>query len=309
MSYKFPAVLVTAVAALAVAVPAASATITPAPLTIAQSGTDVTFTIAAPADSPTSDRMIALLVAPADSGLETFSYVAVQGSGESASQTTGSTADCQIVAGAASTVVDPFPTQYTEGTGFTLTVPSSDLPATFDAKAVIADDFETDTCAPADTATGLATTMAGTQRFPAPVVAPPVVASPVVAPTPAPVPPVVAPVMPKPAPVVTKDGIKSDWLVGGKPAAAPKAAKVSSVTAHSATLTLPKAPKGATIRVYRRVVGTKTFRVIKVTTKHGKVTMSGLKPHTHYELKLVAVNKAGKQTNASKSVTVKTPKH
>jgi hypothetical protein len=307
MSYKFPAVLVTAVAALAVAVPAASATITPAPLTIAQSGTDVVVTIAAPADSPTSDRIIALLVAPADSGLETFSYTAVEGVGEGASQTTASTAACQVISGPASTVVAPFPTQYTEGTGFTLTVPSSDLPATFDAKAVIADDLETDTCAPADTTTGIATTMAGTQRFPAPPVAPPVVAPPV-APTPAPVTPVVAPA-PKPAPVVTKDGIKSDWLVAGKPAAAPKAAKVSSVTAHSATLTLPKAPKGATIRVYRRIAGTKTFRVVKVTTKHGKVTMSGLKPHTRYELKLVAVNKAGKQTNASKSVTVKTPKH
>jgi hypothetical protein len=303
MSYKFPAVLVTAVAALAVAVPAASATITQAPLTIVQSGTDVAFTIAAPADSPTSDRIIALLVAPADSGLETFSYTAVEGVGEGASQTTASTAACQVISGPASTVVAPFPTQYTEGTGFTLTVPSSDLPATFDAKAVIADDFDTDTCSPADTATGLATTMAGAARFPAP----PVVA-PVVAPTPAPVVPVVAPA-PTPAPVVTKDGIKSDWLVAGKPVAAPKAAKVSSVTAHSATLALPKAPKGATIRVYRRVAGTKTFRVVKVTTKHGKVTMSGLRPHTRYELKLVAVNKAGKQTNASKSVTVKTPKH
>ncbi|HEY4098638.1 MAG TPA: fibronectin type III domain-containing protein [Baekduia sp.] len=300
--------LVTAVAALAVAVPAASATITQAPLTIVQSGSDVTFTIAAPGESPTPDRMISLLVAPADAGLETFSYTAVEGSGEGASQTTASTAACQAINGSAATDVPQFETHYTEGTGFVLTVPSSDLPATFDAKAVTLDDFETDTCAPDDTNVGIATTMAGAQRFPAPPVAPPVVAPVVVAPTPPPVVPV-APVAPKPAPVVTKDGIKSDWVVAGKPVAAPKAAEVSSVTAHSATLTLPKAPKGATIRVYRRVAGTKTFRVIKVTTKHGKVTMSGLKPHTRYEVKLVAVNKAGKQTNASKSVTVKTPKH
>jgi hypothetical protein len=154
---------------------------------------------------------------------------------------------------------------------------------------------------------GLAVTMAGAQRFPAPVV-PPVVVAPAPVPAPAPAPaPVVAP---KPVADPDKDGIKNDWLVGGSPVAAPKAAKVRSVTAHSAKLTLPKAPKDAKIRVFRRVAGTKTFKAVTVTVskKDGSVTMAGLKPHTKYEVKLVAVNKAGKQTTASKPVTVKTPK-
>jgi hypothetical protein len=309
MPYKTPAVLVTALVALAAAAPVASATITAAPLTIAKSGDDVAFTIAASGASSTPDRMIALLVAPAGSAGSTFATTIVQGSGEGAAQTTASTGECQVVTGSSTTMVPPFETQYSDATGFTLNVPASDLPASFDAKAVIVDDFAADTCQLAPDNTGVATTMAGAARFPVPVVVPPPVVAPVVVPAPAPVP--VAPVMPpKPPAVVTKDGIKSDWLIGGKPAAAPKAAKVRAVKARSATLTLPKAPKGATIRVYRRVAGTKTFRAVrvKVSKKHGTVTLSGLKPHTRYELKLVAVNKAGQQTKASKSVTVKTTK-
>jgi Fibronectin type III domain len=306
MLHKTPVALVTALAALAAA-PVASATITAAPLTIAQSGANVTFTIAAPGASPTPDRIIGLLVAPAGAAGETFSYTAVQGSGEGASTTTASTADCQVVNGSASTMVELPETQYSDATGFTVTVPSSDLPASFDAKAVIADDFDTDTCNVPSDSVGLATTMAGAARFPAPVIAPAPVVTPAPAPAPAPA-PVVTPA--KPAPAITRDGIKSDWLVGGRPAAAPKPAKVLAVTPHSATLSLPKAPAGATIRVFRRVAGTKTFHAVKVTAghKHGTVTLSGLKPHTRYELKLVAVNQAGQQTKASNVVTVRTTK-
>jgi hypothetical protein len=307
MSYKIPAVLVTALAALAAAAPVASATVTPAPLTIAKAGDNVTFTIAAPSASPTPDRIIALLVAPADSGRTSFASTLVQGSGAGAAQVTGSTADCQAVNGTFVTPVELPEIQYADGTGFTITVPAAKLPAVFDAKAVIADDFATDTCNPDADTTGLVATMAGASRFPAPVVVAPPVAPPVATPAPAPAPAPVAPVAPKP---VVKDGITSDWLVGGNPVAAPKAAKVLTVSARSAKLGLPKAPAGATIRVYRRVAGTKTFRAVavKVSKKDGTATLSGLKPHTRYELKLVAVNKAGKQTKASKAVTVKTPK-
>jgi hypothetical protein len=306
MSYKFPAALATALAALAATAPVASATVTQAPLTIARAGDDVTFTIAAPGDSPTPDRIIALLVAPAGAAGSTFAATLVQGVGAGAAQTTASTAGCQVVAGSTTTPVTLPETQYSDATGFTITVPSASLPASFDAKAVIADNYDTDTCRIEPDNNGVATSMAGAARFavpPAPAPAPP-------APAPAPAPAPVAPAAPVKPAVTIKDGIKSDWLVGGKPAAAPKPAKVLSVTARSATLTLPKAPTGATIRVYRRAAGTKTFRAVKVTTskKRGTATISGLKPGTRYEVKLVAVNKAGKQTKASKSVTVKTVK-
>jgi Fibronectin type III domain len=266
-----------------------------------------TVGIAAPSESPTPDRLIGLLVAPAGSAGATFATTIVQGQGIGAVQTTASTGDCQVVNGASTTMVEPFETQYSDATGFTLNVPASDLPASFDAKAVIADDFTTDTCLVEPSNVGLATTMAGASRFPAPIVVTP---PPVAAPVPAPAPVPAAPVAPPKPVVITKDGIKSDWLISGAPAAAPRPAKVLAVTARSAKLTLPKAPRGATIRVFRRVAGTKTFRAVKVkaSKKHGTVTMSGLKPHTRYELKLVAVNKAGKQTKASKTVTVKTPK-
>jgi hypothetical protein len=307
MLCKTPVALAAAFAALAVAAPAASASIASAPLTIAKSGDNVTFTIAAPGESPTPDRIIALLVAPADTGRATFTATLVQGVGAGAGTTTASTGDCQVVAGASSSMVELSDIQYDDATGFTITVPSSALPASFDAKAVTADDYDTDTCQPAPDENGLAVTMAGAARFPVPVVAAPVVA-PVAPPAPAPAPaPVVAP---KPVADPDQDGIKNDWLVGGNPVAAPKAAKVLSVTAHTAKLKLPKAPAGATIRVFRRVAGTKTFRAVSVTVskKDGTVKLSGLKAHTRYELKLVAVNKAGKQTKASKAITVKTPK-
>jgi hypothetical protein len=305
MPCKTPVALAAALAALAVAAPAASASIASAPLTIAQSGASVTFTIAAPGESPTPDRIIALLVAPADTGTTTVASTLVQGVGEGAAQITGSTASCQVVAGASATPIEHPEPQY-DATGFTITLPAASLPASFDAKAVIADDYETDTCQPAPDTNGLAVTMAGAQRFPAPVV----VATPVAVPAPAPAPAPAPVVAPKPAADPDKDGIKNDWLVGGSPVAAPKAAKVLSVTGRTAKLKLPKAPAGSTIRVFRRVAGTKTFRAVKVTVskKDGTVKLSGLKPHTRYELKLVAVNKAGKQTKASKAVTLKTAK-
>jgi hypothetical protein len=308
MSYTSPAVLVAALAALAAAAPVASASITSAPLTIVKSGSDVTFTIAAPGESPTPDRIIALLVAPAGAAASTFGATLVQGVGAGAMQTAASTGECQVVAGSSTTMVTLPEIQYSDAAGFTITVPATALPASFDAKAVIADNYDTDTCRIDPDNNGLATTMAGAARFPVPVVAPPIVA-PAPAPVPAPAP--AAPVTPaKPGAVLAKDGIKSDWLVNGSPAAAPKAAKVLSVTARSATLTLPKAPAGATIRVFRRVAGTKTFRVVKVTVskEKGAVTVAGLKPGTRYEVKVVAVNKAGKQSKGSKAVTVKTRK-
>jgi hypothetical protein len=309
MPCKTPVALAAAFAALAVAAPAASASIASAPLTIATSGANVTFTIAAPGESPTPDRIIALLVAPADTGRSTFAATLVQGVGAGAGTTTASTGDCQVVAGASSSMVELSDIQYDDATGFTITVPSAALPASFDAKAVIADDYDTDTCQPTPDDNGLAVTMAGASRFPAPVVVPPVVA-PVPTPAPAPAPAPAPVVTPKPVADPDQDGIKNDWLVGGSPVAAPKAAKVLSVTAHSAKLKLPKAPAGATIRVFRRVAGTKTFRAVSVTVskKDGTVKLSGLKAHTRYELKLVAVNKAGKQTKASKAITVKTAK-
>src|SRR4051794_8364402 len=116
--------------------------------------------------------------------------------------------------------------------------------------------------------------MDGAQRFPIPP-------APVTTPAPAPA-PVVTPapvVAPKPVADPDKDGIKNDWLVGGKPVSAPKAAKVSGVTAHGATLTLPAAPKGATLKVFVRVAGTGTFKAVavKVNKKTGKAKLSGLR--------------------------------
>ncbi|WP_445149319.1 fibronectin type III domain-containing protein [Baekduia sp. Peel2402] len=307
MSYKFPAALAAGVAVLAIGAPVASAAVTQAPLTIAQAGDTVSFTIAAPGASPTPDRVIALFVAPADSGKTTFAATIAQGVGAGAATVGGSTADCQVVTGADAQSFDLLQPEYAEGTGFTWKVPASFLPASFDAKAVISDDpYGPDGCAPDAQHNGLAATLAGATRWPAPVVTPPVVTTPAPAPAPAPA-PVVAP---KPVADPDKDGIKNDWLVGGQPVAAPKAPKASGVTAHAATLTLPKAPKGGTIRVFVRVAGTGTFKAVtaKVDKKTGKATISGLKANKRYEVKVVAVNKAGQQTQASKAVAVKTKK-
>lgn len=303
--------LAAAFAALAATAPVASATITSAPLTIAQSGDTVSFTIAAPAESPTPDRLIALLVAPAGTGATTVATTMAQGVGAGGAQVTGSTADCQIVNGPNVTPLDlPVP-DYVEGTGFTWKIPASVLPTSFDAKAVTADDFVTDACQPAGVdGFGLKVSMADATRWPVPPAPAPVVV-PVTPPAPAPViTPAPAPAVPTPAADPDKDGIKNDWLVGGKPVGAPKPAKVARVTAHAATLTLPKAPKNGKLRVYVRVAGKGTFKAVtvKVNKKTGKATMSGLKAHTRYEVKVVAVNQAGQQTQASKPVVVKTAK-
>jgi hypothetical protein len=306
MSYKPHAALTAALAVLAVAAPAASAEVITQPLTIAQSGTDVSFTVGMSPD--VSADVMALLVAPAGSGTTTLAATVGHG-GWGVAKVTGSTAACQTLTSSDATLVTdiPDPAFAPDGTSYTWTIPAADLPASFDAKALIATDLSVDGCAPDADHYGVATTLDGAQRFPAPVTV-----APVTTPAPAPAPVVVpAPIVaPKPVADPDKDGIKNDWLVGGKRVAAPKAAKVARVTAHAATLTLPKAPKGGTIRVYRRVAGTRTFRAVavKVSKKTGKATMSGLKSHTRYEVKVVAANKAGQQTQASKTVVIKTTK-
>lgn len=312
MSYKFPAALASGLAVLAVAAPVASATITAAPLTISQSGDTTSFTIAAPGDAQGADRLIGLFVAPAGTGTTTLATTIMQGVGYGAARVTGSTVDCQVVNGANATPLEVVEPEYSDAAGFTWKIPTSQLPASFDAKAVIADDPEHDTCQPDEYNFGIATTMADATRWPIPVTVPPIVVTvPVPVPTPAPAPaPAPAPTPTKPAADPDKDGIKNDWLVGGKPVAAPSAPKVSGVTAHGAQLKLPKAPKGGTIRVYVRVAGKGTFKAVtvKVNKKTGKAAVSGLKSGSKYEVKVVAVNKAGKQTAASKAVVVKTAK-
>jgi hypothetical protein len=252
--------------------------------------------------------VIALFVAPADSGKTTFAATIAQGVGAGAATVAGSTADCQVVTGADAQSFDLLQPEYSDAAGFTWKVPASVLPASFDAKAVISDDpYGPDGCAPDAQHNGLAATLAGATRWPVPA---PVVTPPVVTPAPAPA-PVPAPVVaPKPTADPDQDGIKNDWLVGGKPVAAPKAVKVLGATAHAATLTLPKAPKGGTIRVYVREAGKGSFKAVtaKVDKKTGKATVSGLKAGKSYELKAVAMNKAGRQTQASKVVKVKTKK-
>src|SRR3954451_21187887 len=201
MSCKTPAAFVAALASLAVIAPAASAAVTTAPLTVATSGDNATFTIAAPAQSP---DMIALLIANADSGSSSFAYTMVQGVGEGAVATKASTDACQVVNGTSVTLVKLPETQFSETSGFTVSVPTSILPASFDAKAVYVDDFDTDICSADADNIGVATTMAGATRFPAPVVAP------VVAPVPTPA-PVVTPAPAKPVADPDKDGIANDW--------------------------------------------------------------------------------------------------
>jgi hypothetical protein len=312
MSYKLPAALAAGLAAVAVAVaaPVASAAVTAAPLTIAQNGGTVSFTVTSPAGA---GGFNAVLVAPAGSGAATF--VATMGyGGWGAAKVGGSTLTCQVTGDqTAAPLTDvPDPVFPADGSSYTWNVPAADLPASFDAKAIVAEDvFDADGCTIDDAHHGVATGMADAQRFPVPA---PVVTTPVGTPTPPPAP------APAPAPVVTtptkpaadpdKDGIKNDWLVGGKPAAAPSAPKVSRTTAHGAVLTLPKAPKGGTIRVFARVAGTGEFKAVtaKVDKKTGKATISGLKAGQRYEIKVVAADKAGRQTQASKAVTVKTKK-
>jgi Fibronectin type III domain len=312
MSRKTPVAFAAALATLAIAAPAASAAVTTTPLTITQSGDVVTFTVAPGGDWGSADGN-ALLIAPAGSGTTTVAASMGHG-GFGVAKVTGSTAACQTLTSSDMTVLNdvPDPTFYDDGSGFTWKIPAADLPASFDAKVVFASDFGVDGCSPDADHNGVATAMADAQRFPVPPAVVTPAPAPVVTPAPAPAPaPVVTPVAaPKVVADPDKDGIKNDWLVGGKPVAAPKAAKVAGVTAHGATLTLPKAPKGATVRVYVRVAGTGAFKAVpvKVDKKTGKAKLSGLKAGTKYEVKLVAVNKAGKQTTASKAAALKTTK-
>ena len=312
MPRKTPVAFAAALATLAVAVPAASASVTTTPLTITQTGDVVTFSVSPGGDWGSADGN-ALLIAPAGSGTTTVAASMGHG-GFGAAKVTGSTADCQMVTSSDDTVLTdmPDPTFSDDGSGFSWKIPAADLPASFDAKVVFASDFSVDGCSPDADHHGIATAMADAQRFPVPpvVVTPAPVATPAPAPAPAPAPVATPAAAPKVAADPDKDGIKNDWLTGGKPVAAPKAAKVSGVTAHGATLTLPKAPKGATLRVYVRVAGTGAFKAVtvKLNKKTGKATLSGLKAGKRYEVKVVAVNKAGQQTTASKAAVVKTTK-
>ena len=96
------------------------------------------------------------------------------------------------------------------------------------------------------------------------------------------------------------DGIANEWKAGGKPAR-PRTAKV---TAKAVTLTLPEAPRGAKLRVYRKS-GDNAYKVVATTAKR-TVKVGGAKPSTTYRFKVVAVNAKGKQSAASKAITVKT---
>lgn len=106
-----------------------------------------------------------------------------------------------------------------------------------------------------------------------------------------------------PAPAPDADGIRNDWLIAGKPAPAPRRAGLATVTATTATLTLPKAAKGTKLRVYRRT-GDGAYALVTTTTRRS-VRVRGLKPSTRYEFRVVAV-KAGKQSAESKPLAVKT---
>jgi hypothetical protein len=104
------------------------------------------------------------------------------------------------------------------------------------------------------------------------------------------------------------DGISNDWLVNGKPVAAPAKPAVGKVTSKSVIVKLPKAPKGSTLVVYVSTANGKFVKVKGKVNKNGELTVKGLKKNTAYEVKVVKVNKAGKQSAASKTVKVKTKK-
>ena len=80
------------------------------------------------------------------------------------------------------------------------------------------------------------------------------------------------------------------------------------MTGKSATVKLPKAPKGSKLAVYVRTGNGKFAKAKGKLTKKGELTVKGLKNNTTYEVKLVKVNKAGKQSVASKTLKVKTKK-
>ena len=80
------------------------------------------------------------------------------------------------------------------------------------------------------------------------------------------------------------------------------------MTGKSVTVELPKAPKGSTLVVYVRTGDGKFAKAKGKPNKKGELTIKGLKKNTKYEVKLVKVNKAGKQSAASKTLKVKTKK-
>ena len=135
----------------------------------------------------------------------------------------------------------------------------------------------------------------------APVLAPPVTPQPPINPT--------NPQSPVNPTDMDADGIHNDWLVNGKPVAAPAKPKLGKVTGKSVTVKLPKAPKGSKLALY---VGTGNGKFAKAKgkpNKKGELTIKGLKKNTTYQVKLVKVNKAGKQSAASKTLMVKTKQH
>jgi hypothetical protein len=104
------------------------------------------------------------------------------------------------------------------------------------------------------------------------------------------------------------DGIDNGWLVGGKPAPAPRAPKASA-TAKTVKLVLAAAPKGAKkTRIYR-ADGKGGYKLVKTLAPKSKTfTDKTVKPGHKYTYKVVAVNAQGQQGQASKAVTAKTKK-
>lgn len=95
---------------------------------------------------------------------------------------------------------------------------------------------------------------------------------------------------------------------GGLTVAAPKSAKVVGVKATSVRLTLAKAPKGSTRVVCIRKPGAafKTNKKSRAKIVGNKMTISGLKQRTRYELVVVTVAKDGTVSKASKVTKFKT---
>ena len=104
------------------------------------------------------------------------------------------------------------------------------------------------------------------------------------------------------------DGIDNGWLVGGKPAPAPRAPK-ARVTGNTVKLALAAAPKGAKkTRIYR-ADGKGRYTLVKTLAPKSKsFTDKKVKPGHTYKYKVVAVNAKGQQGQASKAVTAKTKK-
>jgi hypothetical protein len=130
-------------------------------------------------------------------------------------------------------------------------------------------------------------------------------------------PPVAPPVKPQPPVHQTEpttpvnpadkdgDGIRNDWLVHGKPVAAPAQPKARRTTSKSVTVKVAKPAKGTTIAVYFRTGHGKFVKAkVKVSKSH-EVTIAGLKRNTAYEIKTVKV-KGARQSAASKPIKVKT---